>query len=238
MKTKYITHQEGENFVIYDSRLAKKSQSKKRLGFLLLNLSLTGLLLFLIPILIGELKYRTKQISNQPQIKYSRFGQLLALDQKGILSPADWSFSLIIPEIQLNTKVVDMVDISNQTEYEIALKEGVAHAKGTAYPGQEGTIYLFGHSTDYPWNITRYSAYLYPLKYLKENQEIILIYQGKNYDYRVTEKKIASANELEYLTSEDNQARLIIQTCWPPGTAWKRLIVIAKPIRDLTNSIL
>ena len=238
METKYITHQAGESFVIYDSRLAKELRPKKKLGFLLLNLSLIGLLLFLIPILIGELKYRTKQISSQPQIKESRFGQLLSLDQKGILSPADWSFSLIIPDIQLNTKVIDMVDISNQTEYETALKQGVAHAKGTAYPNQEGTIYLFGHSTDYPWNITRYSAYLYPLKYLEENQEIILIYQGKNYDYRVTEKKIANANDLEYLTSEDNQNRLVIQTCWPPGTAWKRLIVIAKPIRDLTNSIL
>jgi len=99
-------------------------------------------------------------------------------------------------------------------------------------PDQSGTIYIFGHSTDYPWNVSHYSAYFYPLRYLEEGEEIIIIYQGKNFLYQVKEKKVAEAGELEYLLSSDKENRLVLQTCWPPGTTWKRLIIVASPIEE------
>lgn len=233
METKYITHQQGETFVIYDARLVKgKPRLLKKLGFLCLLISLTGLLIFFSPILTAELKYRINQAPVQSEIKFSRFGQLLWLDKKGVLSPADWDFSLIIPKIQINAKVNDEVDISNDQEYKLALKTGVAHAKGTSFPNQPGTVYIFGHSTDYPWNISRYSAYFYPLRYLEEGEEIIIVYQGKSFLYQVKEKKVVGAGELEYLLSFNDNDRLVLQTCWPPGTTWKRLIVVASPIEE------
>lgn len=231
MESKYITHQKGDTFVIYDARLLeKKARLKKRLGFLFLTLSLAGLIIFLSPILTAEFKYRVSQLPEIENSKLSGFGQLLWLDKKGILSPADWNFSLIIPKIQINAKVNDDVDISDESDYKLALKTGVAHAKGTSFPNQPGTVYIFGHSTDYPWNISRYDAYFYPLRYLEEGEEVIIIYQGKNFLYQVKEKKVVGAGELEYLLSSGNNDRLVLQTCWPPGTTWKRLIIVANPI--------
>ena len=242
MKTKYIIHREGETFVIYDANLSqKKSQLKRRLGFLFLNLSLTGLLLFLSPILFLEIRYRSSQLTfqkglasqNGKETTLSGFGKLIWLNEKGILSPENWDFSLIIPEIGINAKVESSVDLANEKNYQAVLKTSVAHAKGTALPGESGTIYIFGHSTDYPWNISRYSAYFYPLRYLEEGEEIIIIYQGKNFLYQVEEKKVAKANELEYLISQEGENRLVLQTCWPPGTTWKRLIVVANPVKEI-----
>jgi len=233
MESKYITHQQGETFVIYDSSLVeKKSRFKKKLGPLFLIASVIALIVFISPILTAEFQYRVSQVSSPINPELSGFGQLLWLDKKGVLSPDNWDFSLIIPKIQINTKVEDSIDISNDNEYKLALKTGVAHAKGTSLPDQSGTIYIFGHSTDYPWNVSHYSAFLYPLKYLKEGEEIILIYQGKSFLYRVEEKKVAEAGELEYLLSSDNENRLVLQTCWPPGTTWKRLIIVASPIEE------
>ena len=66
-----------------------------------------------------------------------------------------------------------------------------------------------------------------------EGEEVIIIYQGKNFLYKVLEKKVTEANEVEYLLSQNNENRLVLQTCWPPGTTWKRLIVVASPIEEI-----
>lgn len=233
MKTKYVIHRQGETFVVYDSRLEKrKTRLVKKIGTSFLLGAFIGLIIFLSPIFLAELNYRLNKASPS-EIKFSRFGQLLWLDKKGILSPADWDFSLIIPKISLNTIVKSSVDLSHEEDYQAALKTGVAHAQGTALPDEHGTVYIFGHSTDYPWNISSYNAHFYPLKYLDEGEEVIVIYQGKNYLYRVEKRKIIEARELEYLVSQNNEDKLILQTCWPPGTTWKRLIVVASPIGEI-----
>ena len=233
---KYVMHRQGETFVVYDADLVKKKEPKfpkKKLGALFLMVSLISLFVFLSPILIAELRYRFNQVSNQSELATNGFGQLLWLDEKGILSPDNWNFSLIIPKVSINAAVKDSVDLE---EYETALKNGVAHAKGTSSPGQPGTVFIFGHSTNYDWNIEHYNAYFYPLRYLEEGEEVIIIYKGENFVYKTVEKKIVKANEVEYLVSQNEEDKLILQTCWPPGTTWKRLIVIAEPVnKSLTN---
>lgn len=231
MKSKYVTHRQGENFIIYDARFLKRKRRAKRIGLLCLAFSLCFSIIFLSPTLIAELKYRLNRPSSKNQLSLNGFGQLLWLDKKGVVSPSNWEFSLIIPELGINAKVKDSVSLVDSQEYESALIEGVAHAERTSFPDQPGTVYIFGHSTDYSWNVTRYNAYLYPLKYLKGGEEIIIIYKGKFFIYRVKEKKIANANDLQYLVSQSGENRLVLQTCWPPGTSWKRLIVVATPVK-------
>ena len=116
MKTKYITHLQGETFVIYDSRLEKrKIRLTKKVGGSFLLGALIGLIILISPVFLAEMNYRLNKATVK-EIKTSRFGQLLWLDQKGILSPADWDFSLIIPEINLNTIVKASVDISQEED--------------------------------------------------------------------------------------------------------------------------
>ena len=150
-----------------------------------------------------------------------------ASNKKGITSIPDNNFSLIIPQIDINTKVIPLVDLADENATQKALKTGVVQAKGSSSPGQLGTIYIFGHSTDSPWHIKLYNAIFYPLKDVEEGSEIIIIYEGNPFIYQVEEKKIISANDLQYLTNPSEKEKLILLTCWPPGTTLKRLLIVA-----------
>jgi len=216
-----LPYQNGNHIVIYDASLAKKqpaSQLKKRLGYTCLVFSLlTFLSLFFTPLIL-EARYQL----HQPQ-QPNYFASYLNKD-----------FKLIIPKINLNTNVTRSVNLTNETAWQTALKTNVAHAQNTAYPDESGTVYIFGHSTDYPWNIQAFNALFYSLNKLELNDQIIISYQKNIYNYQVKEKKILKADDLTYLTSTKNQ--LVLQTCWPPGTTWKRLVIIATPQgKPLTN---
>lgn len=162
------------------------------------------------------------------------FGQLLAKGGETIsITPVDSDFGVVIPKINANARVIPNVDASNYSEYMAALKLGVAHAAGTSLPGLPGNTYFFAHSTDFFWNVGRYNAVFYLLKELEANDEIDVFYGGRRFIYTVMDKKIVSADEISYLTNSlDGEERLTLQTCWPPGTTIKRLLIVAKPKRS------
>jgi LPXTG-site transpeptidase (sortase) family protein len=140
----------------------------------------------------------------------------------------DSGFSIVIPRIQAKSNIVANVDPFNREEYKAALKLGVAHAKTTALPGEGGTTYLFAHSTDTAVNVARYNAVFYELNKLEPNDEIIVFYNNQKFVYAVSTKHIIPADDSSWLNSNTSE-RLILQTCYPPGTALKRLLVIAEP---------
>jgi sortase A len=148
-----------------------------------------------------------------------------------ILIPKDTNFSVIIPRIGASEKIFENVDPSNEKEYTERLFEGVAHAKGSSFPGYGGNTYIFAHSADSFWNVGRYNAVFYLLKELQPQDDIVIFFQNKRYNYKVTETKIVDATDLSYLKSDIGTGEtLTLQTCWPPGTTWKRMLVFAKPI--------
>lgn len=139
-------------------------------------------------------------------------------------------FSIEIPKINVFSKVTANVDPFNSTEYLNALKNGVAHAKGTALPGQKGTVYLFAHSSDVPWRITRYNTAFFKLDFLKNGDVIEVRHEGKEYKYKVYEKRTVWPSDVEYLTENQGDI-LILQTCAPVGTDIQRLLVFAEPVK-------
>ena len=159
------------------------------------------------------------------------FTDVLAGPQEQILTPPDTSFSILIPKIGASAKVFPNVDISNQDVYLPILMKGVAHAAGTVFPGMNGNVYLFAHSTDNFWDVGRYNAVFYLLKDLNKGDEIVIFYQNKRYNYIVTGSKIVDPSDVSYLVNSQNQDKqqLILQTCWPPGTTLQRLLVFASP---------
>jgi sortase A len=232
MRLKKLPYREGKNIVIFDARLVRQ-KPRSILGITCLTLSLVGLLTLFTPILAAELHqrfYRLGLLSGNQPVNPSGFGQLLELNKQGILSPADWNFSLIIPKIGVNAKITANVDLSSTKEIKQALKTGIAHAKGTSLPDKTGTIYLFGHSTDYFWNIPLYNSWLYSLKDINPKDQITVVFNNQLSHWEVKDKKIVRATDLEYLLASKDGQQLILQTCWPPGTTLKRLIVIAKPL--------
>lgn len=136
-------------------------------------------------------------------------------------------FSLSIPSIKAFANVVDNVDVADESAYKEALTRGVAHAQGTGYPGQNSRIFLFAHSTDSLVNFSKYNAIFYDLRKLKNGDTIYMYYQDKKYSYIVTDKKVVSASDVSFLAPVE-EPTMILQTCDPPGTTWKRLLVFAR----------
>ncbi len=161
------------------------------------------------------------------------FSTILSDAKSRVLTPKDTLFDVVIPKIGANAQVFPNIDPTNEQEYVNALKKGVAHAKGTVFPGMQGSIYLFAHSTDNFWDVGRYNAVFYLLKDLTIGDDVTLFFQNKRYNYTVTNTKIIDGNDVSYLVDAQHthKEQVILQTCWPPGTTWKRLLVIAEPAK-------
>jgi len=148
--------------------------------------------------------------------------------EKTIIKPVSFDFSLVIPQIGVNELVFPNIDSSLPDEYLSVLKKGVAHAKNSALPGESGPVFLFAHSTDSFYNISSYNAAFFLLNKLKKSDEVFVFYKDKKYTYRVNEKKIVEADKITEEVQKLGKNSLVLQTCWPPGTTLKRLILIAE----------
>lgn len=184
----------------------------KKISRLLIFVSLLILYLIFYPVAKEEVKYEIGKISSD------------SVD----LSPLNKDFSIVIPKINAIAPIVKNVDPFNKNVFLNSLKKGVAHANGTATPDKNGNVYLFAHSTDAFYNVSQYNAVFYLIGKLERDDEIKIYYQNTEYSYSVLEKKVVSADDTKYLTNNTKEKILTLQTCYPPGTTLKRLIVIAK----------
>jgi len=141
--------------------------------------------------------------------------------------PIDSQFSIIIPKINANAKVVRNVNPYEPKEYQKALTQGVAHASGTATPDQNGNIFIFAHSATNWYQANQYNAVFYLLNKLETGDSIIIYFNNIPYNYSVDEIKFVKPTEVDYLSNQLNTNQLTLMTCWPPGTTLKRLIVVA-----------
>ncbi len=147
-----------------------------------------------------------------------------------VLIPVDEEFGIVIPKISANAKVLPEVSWKDSAVYQRALTQGVAHAKGTAHPGEDGNIFIFAHSGVDFYEANRYNAVFYLIGKLEPDDAVYLFYQGKRLEYRVREVKIVSAEEVGYLTGDKKKRTLTLMTCWPAGTTYKRLVVVADDV--------
>ncbi len=186
------------------------------------------------PALFQEARF---QYDNLTGVKYvvsntNGFSNIQTFPNERILTAPDPFFSVIVPKIGASAKIIPNVDPSNETEYVAALKQGIAHAKGSVFPGMNGTVFLFAHSTDTFWDTGRYNAIFYLLKDLEPGDQIIIFFKGQRYNYTVYDSKIVPSSDVDFLNNAQKTAPLLImQTCWPPGTTLDRLLVFAKPAR-------
>jgi sortase A len=145
-----------------------------------------------------------------------------------IMKPVDEDFGIVVPKIKINSRVIPDVDPENASVYQKALTQGVAHALGTKYPGEEGNVFIFAHSGQDFYEANRYNAVFYLLSKLEAGDGIYIFHKNKKYHYAVTGKFTANPEEVRYLEDTPGKNTLTLMTCWPAGTNWKRLIVEAE----------
>lgn len=142
-----------------------------------------------------------------------------------IPAPKDRNFTIIIPKINVNKNVISDVNLTSEAEVKNALAHGVGWAKGTVEPGQFGNSLIFAHSTRNAWDILRYNSEFTLLDKLNADDMFSIVYQNRQYDFIVFEKKVVPANDTSYLTSVAEGRVVTLQTCFPPGTNTSRLLV-------------
>jgi sortase A len=184
---------------------------------LFIGLFLVVISLFIIeqtffPLIKNEVSYQLRQVkgAKSPELKpnYSEFG-------------------IVIDKLNINARIVKDVDPYNANIYQKALTQGVAHAKGTALPGEEGNIFIFSHSSDSFYNAVHYNSIFYLLPKLELGDTISIYYENSRFDYHVQEKHIVEPSDTKYLTEKTEKPQLTLMTCYPPGTAFKRFIIVA-----------
>ncbi len=188
------------------------------------------------PLIIKEISYDLRLKDNQFLVdeetvtKVSKAQEIGKVQEEAKNWGVDSYFSIVIPKIGATSKILPNIDPLSKSEYLEALKKGVAHAKGSYFPGQGGRIFLFSHSTDSPLNFARYNAIFYLLRKLEKGDRIIIFFANARYEYEVLEKVIVPVSDTSWLKFDKQSEELVLMTCDPPGTTLRRLLVIAQPV--------
>lgn len=219
-----------------------------RIGIALVFLAIGGIAGPFIPQLRLEASYRLGQalLAIQPS-SYPAIAQLpksvpvifdpLVTPDGASIDPISEDFAIIVPKVGINAKVIENVDPGNTKGYLSALESGVAHASTSFLPNEDGTVYLFSHSTNYDWFAKDLNAIFYHLKNLDAGDTIVLIYKGIRYTYQITGKEVVSPRDISYLVPTVGKKSLILQTCWPPGSISQRLLIFADLVKEQGKSI-
>jgi LPXTG-site transpeptidase (sortase) family protein len=136
---------------------------------------------------------------------------------------------LEIPDLKIN---VPIIWTKTPNDFLTDLQSGVVHYPGTALPGEVGTTYISGHSSNYIWAKGNYNSIFAKLGNLPDNTSFKITVVQKNgkdaiLHYVVTKRKEYSPRDAEQFRNTD-KSLVALSTCWPVGTTQKRLVVFGE----------
>lgn len=210
MSAKKINSPQKYSKIKKNSLLKKVFKQTGFIGLILILIALAIPLKTFSPVIKSEINYRI----NPPKIDTD-------------IIPVDQNFSLVIPKINANTRVIVNVDPFSSQIYQQTLTLGVAHASTSDTPDKSGNVFIFAHSAGNWYQANQYNAVFYLLNKLKRDDKIFVYYKNKKYSYSVTEVKTVNSQQTDYLSRDFGNQQLTLMTCWPPGTTLKRLLVTA-----------
>lgn len=136
---------------------------------------------------------------------------------------------LEVPSLGIN---VPILWTKNPKNFEKDLQLGTVHYPGTAVPGQIGTTYISGHSSNYVFARGNYNTVFSKLGDLPDNSSFIITVVQKNgkdarFHYVVTHRKEYSPTDQEQFKNS-GESIVALSTCWPVGSTKSRLVVFGK----------
>lgn len=138
---------------------------------------------------------------------------------------------LVIPKINVDAPV-----IWNSPEANVLqdLQKGVAHYQGTSLPGENGNVFISGHSSNYWWDKGLYNHVFTLLDKMEVGDRIYINYNNKPYVYQVESIKTVKPTDITVLNPTDHSV-VTLMTCTPVGTTLNRLIVQARQVYPASN---
>jgi LPXTG-site transpeptidase (sortase) family protein len=201
-------------------------------SYVMVALGIWGLVLIFGPVARVEAVFQFKQVITALAKAEGGLLGSLTPDIRFDLVKADIAggYGIVIPTLYIQEMVIPQVNAADKLVYMPALKQGIAHAAGTALAGEPGLGYYFAHSSGLDAPLHGGRAVFYLLGKLEAGDEVILYRAGERYEYRVSEKKVVEATDLTFLNDAGDDERIVLQTCWPVGTSSKRLLVMAERV--------
>lgn len=196
----------------------------------LLLFGVVGLLYLYYPYILAQYEYYQFRQTVQPVIHNNQKRSpepTFILEAKSETAMVYEKPTLIIPILNVRSPIVQDVDASRQYNYNTALKQGVAHMKGTAaLAAPSGNSFIFGHSSRFTSSRTEYDTIFANLDKLRPGDEIRIAHNNQSQRYIVTRSQAVSANDTSVL-AETSHKQITLMACWPVGTTFKRWIVQA-----------
>lgn len=139
------------------------------------------------------------------------------------------SGQLEIPALKVSVPLIWTQDPKN---FDSDLINGVVHYPGTAMPGEIGTAYISGHSSNYTWIKSKYNNIFAHLGDLKQYDSFVITVKDKDNNtiklhYVVTGSQIYKVDDQSQFAGTGKSV-VALSTCWPIGTSDKRLVVVGE----------
>ncbi len=137
-------------------------------------------------------------------------------------------YTLSIPKLKLTNLDVSTVDTD--------LSHHLVQYGGTAVPPSKGTAVIFGHSTlPQLFKQGDYDTVLAYAHTLEVGDEIDIQVDNLSYTYKIYSITITSPLDTSFFTQNYDDNYLILVTCTPPGTTWRRLLIHARIVKPETT---
>lgn len=121
---------------------------------------------------------------------------------------------VVIPKINLDEKIWF-------GDNEKLINKGVWHIPRSSTPDKGSNTVLAGHRFTY-----KDPAVFYHLDKVSPGDPVIMVYDGKLYNYKVTETKIVNPEDV-YIEDPSDDKRLTLYTCHPLWSIKQRLVIVA-----------
>jgi len=138
---------------------------------------------------------------------------------------------LTIPRLGIEDAMVELdVDGGDNRIYATVLTRAVAHLKNSAYPGNFGNTFLFGHSKLPILAGSDYESIFTNLPRVKTGDVVKVRYQGKTYTYQISQTGVVDPGDVFVMNQPESKQMLTLMTCIPPGFENQRYITVGELI--------
>jgi len=161
--------------------------------------------------------------------------RLLPLSEAVKDKPLPDTATLVIDKIGVKAPIVFNVPPDNDSIY-ARLEDGVVHYSTTSKPGLPGASVILGHSSSYPWYKGDYGAVFALLGKLDVGDKFYVQYSDdRTFVFQMTKAVIfnpfATDDTQLAALENDSGSSVILISCYPVGTNYKRIAVQAELVQ-------
>jgi LPXTG-site transpeptidase (sortase) family protein len=157
----------------------------------------------------------------------------LPISQAKARQPLPDGATLVIDKIGVSAPIIFGVS-NDATKILSNLAYGVVHDTGTPKPGEGGVSVILGHSSAYLWYRGHYGSVFALLGKLEPGDRFYVRYNdGRVFTYSVRQSIIFIPLQSDDRLTQVEQSKtnsLVLVSCWPVGTNYKRIAVQAELI--------